>query len=282
MESAGINLIISNEKNCHRRVGKLTENDLNANIFTMKAVFAILFLVSFLVSYSSADIFRYVDESGVMCYTDVPFDKKADRILREKTKEPSDTEQPVKSKVKSTANPYYQTADYHDIIHEKASTYNVDPSLVKAVIKTESNWNSRALSRKGAMGLMQLMPSTASDLNVHNPFDPEENIEGGTKYLKYLLEKFNGDLTLAVAAYNAGPNRVEKYGCVPPITETKQYVNKVLSLYNGPAQYAFNTGTGSSSGKKEKKSDPIYKVIMEDGTVLFTNSTFVSKNTSGF
>lgn len=259
----------------------MTENGLNANIFTMKAVFAVLFLVSFLVSYSSADIFKYVDENGVMCYTDVPFDKKADRILREKTKEPSDNEQPVKSKVKSRVSPDFQTVAYHEIIHEKASTYNVDPSLIKAVITTESNWNSRAISRKGAMGLMQLMPSTANDLNVHNPFDPEENIEGGTKYLKYLLEKFNGDLTLAVAAYNAGPKRVEKYGYVPPITETKQYVNKVLSLYNGPAQYAFNTGGGGSSAKKEKRPDPIYKVIMEDGTVLFTNSTFISKNSSG-
>jgi|WetSurMetagenome_2_1015567.scaffolds.fasta_scaffold122515_2 hypothetical protein len=248
----------------------------------MKSVFVILFLALFLVSYSSADIFKYVDENGVMCYTDVPFDKKADRIHKEKAKEPSEADQPVKSKVRSTANSDFQTAAYHDIIHEKASTYNVDPSLIKAVIKTESNWNSRAVSRKGAMGLMQLMPSTANDLNVHNPFDPEENIEGGTKYLKYLLEKFNGDLTLAVAAYNAGPNRVEKYGYVPPITETKQYVNRVLSLYNGPAQYAFNTGTGGSSGKKEKKPDPIYKVIMEDGTVLFTNSSFFSKNkTSG-
>ena len=247
----------------------------------MKLLVAVLFLMSFLVSYSSADIFKYVDENGVMCYTDVPFDKKADRILREKSKQPHDAEETVKPQPKYVSNPDIQTAAYHEIIHEKASAYNVDPSLIKAVIKTESNWNSRAISRKGAMGLMQLMPSTANDLNVHNPFDPEENIEGGTKYLKYLLEKFNGDLTLAVAAYNAGPKRVEKYGYVPPITETKQYVNKVLSLYNGPTQYAFNSGTGDSPAKKEKKPEPIYKVIMEDGTVLFTNSSFASKNISG-
>ena len=83
------------------------------------------------------------------------------------------------------------------------------------------------------MGLMQLMPSTANDMNVGNPFNPEENIEGGTRYLRYLIEKFNGNLTLAMAAYNSGPKTVERYGNVPPISETRQYVNRVFALYNG-------------------------------------------------
>lgn len=272
-------------KNVTLRGKNLTEQILNAKILNMRTVFVIILLLSFIVSSAYADIYKYTDEKGVVCYTDVPFNKKADRILKEKAKEPTDQDQSSKPRAKSkTYNDVY-TASYHDIIHEKAAAYNVDPSLIKAVIKTESNWNSRAVSKKGAMGLMQLMPSTASDLNVHNPYDPEENIEGGTKYLKYLIEKFSGNLTLAIAAYNAGPKRVEKYGYVPPITETKQYVNKVLSLYNGPTQYAANIGSDSDSSgpvKKEKKSDPIYKIVLNDGTVLFTNSTFLSKNTAGF
>jgi hypothetical protein len=118
---------------------------------------------------------------------------------------------------------------------------------------------------------MQLMPSTANDMDVRNPFNPEENIAGGTKYLKYLLKRFNGDLILALAAYNAGPKTVEKFGLVPPITETKQYVHKVLSLYNGKITYPLTEDDSP-------KPDPIYKITLEDGTVLFTNSTFLAKD----
>lgn len=271
-------------KNVTGRYEKLTAQILNAKILNVKTVFAVILLLSFIVSSAYADIYKYIDEKGVVCYTDVPFNKKADRIQKEQAKGSPDREQSSKPRAKSKTYNDVNTAAYHDIVHEKASAYNVDPSLIKAVIKTESNWNSRAVSKKGAMGLMQLMPSTANDLNVHNPYDPEENIEGGTKYLKYLLEKFNGNLTLAIAAYNAGPKRVEECGYVPHITETKQYVNKVLSLYNGPTQYAMNTGSDSDSSgsvKKEKKSDPIYKIVLNDGTVLFTNSTYLSKNTAG-
>jgi hypothetical protein len=110
---------------------------------------------------------------------------------------------------------------------------------------------------------------------VQNPFDPEENIEGGTKYLRYLIERFNGDLTLALAAYNAGPKTVEKFGYIPPIQETRQYVTKVLSLYNGKTLYPLK-GTGSE--KKQKKAELIYKIVLDDGTVLFTNCSLFSKN----
>ena len=247
----------------------------------MKTFFFIILLIVFSLTPAYADIYKYLDENGVLCYTDVPFGKKADRIHKDKEKDSAApaTAKYIKASYRTGTNSDRYASHYHAIVHEKASAYNVDPSLIKAVIKTESNWNSRAMSRKGAMGLMQLMPGTANDLNVHNPFDPEENIEGGTKYLKYLLEHFNGDLTLALAAYNAGPKAVEKFGYVPPFSETKQYVKKVLALYNGDTPY---TRTVSDAVKKEKKTDPIYKIILDDGTVLFTNSTFFSKNSPRF
>lgn len=252
----------------------------------MKPLLIMLFLFVFSLAPAYADIYKYLDENGVICYTDVPLNKKANRIHKDKAKE-QDASGPATAKYakavyRTGSNSDRYASDYHSIVHEKASAYNVDPSLIKAVIKTESNWNSRARSNKGAMGLMQLMPGTANDLNVHNPYDPEQNIEGGTKYLKYLLGHFNGDLTLALAAYNAGPKTVEKFGYVPPISETRQYVKKVLSLYNGDTPYIPTVGDPEKKEKKVRKEDPIYKIIMDDGTVLFTNSTFFSKNSSGF
>lgn len=237
----------------------------------MRIAIAICAFFLFFAPVVSADIFKYTDDQGVICYTDTSSGQKADRIHKDKPETPSGQKQPVQYNSGVNAN----ASEYHNIIHEKASIYDLDPSLIKAVIKTESNWNSRAVSRKGAMGLMQLMPATATEMNVQNPYDPEENIEGGTKYLRYLLERFNGDLTLALAAYNAGPKTVEKFGYVPPITETKHYVSKVLSLYNG--QTILPSAT-SESGKSKKKYEPIYKVLLDDGSLLFTNSSIVSKN----
>jgi soluble lytic murein transglycosylase-like protein len=221
----------------------------------------------------SADIFKYVDDQGVICYTDSPVGRKADRIYRD-AKLPEQ-----KQSYRNDSSTGSGASSYHSIIQEKATMYDLDPSLIKAVIKAESNWNQRAVSRKGAMGLMQLMPATAVDMNVRDPYDPEENIEGGTKYLRHLLERFNGDLTLALAAYNAGPKTVEKFGYVPPITETKHYVNKVLSLYNGQTVFP---ALANESVKSKKKYEPIYKVLLDDGSMLFTNSSLLSKNTVRF
>jgi soluble lytic murein transglycosylase-like protein len=122
---------------------------------------------------------------------------------------------------------------YNKLVYAKSNKYNVDPSLVSAMIKVESNWNYKVVSRSGAIGLMQLMPSTARAMDVKDPLNPEENIEGGIKYLRYLLDRFDGDLTLAIAAYNAGPTKVRKYNGIPPIRETRQYVKRVLTIYNG-------------------------------------------------
>ncbi len=122
-------------------------------------------------------------------------------------------------------------AIYEPYIAEASRKHNLDPRLIKAVIKQESNYNSQDVSRVGAQGLMQLMPGTAKTLGVGNAFDPYENIHGGAKYLKMQLVNFNGDLSKALAAYNAGPDAVKKYGRVPPYRETRNYVKSVLKYY---------------------------------------------------
>jgi hypothetical protein len=119
------------------------------------------------------------------------------------------------------------------MIDRQAGTQQLDPRLVKAVIQVESGYNPRALSKAGAMGLMQLMPETARDLAVHDPYDPEENLRAGTTYLRQLIDRFRGSVELALAAYNAGPEPVERHGGIPPYAETRDYVRQILSLYLG-------------------------------------------------
>jgi soluble lytic murein transglycosylase-like protein len=117
------------------------------------------------------------------------------------------------------------------LVNDNAQSQAVDPALIKAIIANESGFNANATSNVGAQGLMQLMPGTAAGLGVTDAYDPAQNVAGGTKYIKGLLEHFNGDVRLAVAAYNAGPGAVEKYGGVPPYAETQNYVQNVLASY---------------------------------------------------
>jgi len=121
---------------------------------------------------------------------------------------------------------------YRELVQAAAARYNVDADLITSVIAVESNFDPKALSRKNARGLMQLLPETAARLGVQDIYDPQENIDAGTRYLRELLEKYNNDLTLALAAYNAGPDRVEQYGRVPPFTETLSYVRRVKRSYD--------------------------------------------------
>jgi soluble lytic murein transglycosylase-like protein len=116
----------------------------------------------------------------------------------------------------------------NQLVQQNADIWQVDPALIKSVIANESSFNANAQSPVGAQGLMQLMPETAASLGVKNPFDPAQNVAGGTRYLRSLLDRFKGDTRLAVAAYNAGPGAVEKYGDVPPYAETQSYVKNVL------------------------------------------------------
>jgi soluble lytic murein transglycosylase-like protein len=163
---------------------------------------------------AAATIYRYVDENGVVHFTNMPQDNRYKPMWGAPSRRPK------------TA-----PADYDQYIQTSARHFRVDPLLVKAVIKTESYFDCQAVSKKGAMGLMQLMPDTARDLQVGNPFNPEENIRGGTQYLRMMLDLFGGDLQLALAAYNAGPTRVQTLGRVPRIPETLQYIDRVLRHY---------------------------------------------------
>jgi len=122
--------------------------------------------------------------------------------------------------------------DLSQVVNQASGTYRLDPDLVNSVIRAESGFNTRAISPKGAQGLMQLMPQTASQLGVQNAFDPQANVEAGTRYLRELLERYNFDLIKALAAYNAGPQRVEQYGGVPPYYETRAYVARIVRDFN--------------------------------------------------
>ncbi|MBI5967170.1 MAG: lytic transglycosylase domain-containing protein [Deltaproteobacteria bacterium] len=167
-------------------------------------------------SASFADIYKYVDEDGVIHFTNVPTHGKFKLILKEK---------PVHFQL----GPNFEK--YDPLIWRTAEKYSVDYALVKAVIKAESNFNPAAISRVGARGLMQLMPGTAYALRVNDTFHPEDNIEGGVRYLRYLLDLFRGDLHLALAAYNAGERAVYRYRGIPPYQETRVYVKRVLRYF---------------------------------------------------
>src|SRR5579863_85255 len=150
------------------------------------------------------------------------------------------------------------------IVRDAAARHQVDPALVKAVISTESGWNTQAVSRKGAVGLMQLVPGTAQRFGVGNPFDPAQNVEGGTSYLKSLLDRYDNDLPKTLAAYNAGEGAVDRSGGVPHYAETQRYVQKVTDAYFRP-----DSGRSLSLWSPPKK--PMRKVVDANGRVVFTN-----------
>ncbi len=166
---------------------------------------------------SQAHIYRYIDSEGIVHYTNAPTASGFKLYIREKA---------VGLTVGSVSKAY-------DAIIQKAQVkYGIEFSLIKAVIQAESGFNPRAVSKKGAKGLMQLMPDNYKALSVIDPFDPSQNIMGGTRYLKQLLNRYDAKLPLALAAYNAGPTAVDRYRRIPPYAETQNYVQKVMALYN--------------------------------------------------
>ena len=162
-----------------------------------------------------ADIYRFRDKNGVWHFTNIRSDPRYRLYIRTRG---------IKGK--------QYIKKYKAIIHKAADQFDVEPHLIKAIIKAESYFDPNAISKSGAQGLMQLMPSTADDMMVNNPFDPEENILGGTRYLSLLLKRFKQDKRLAIAAYNVGAKIVEKHNSVPPIPQTRRFVERVMKYYS--------------------------------------------------
>ena len=164
---------------------------------------------------ADADIYRYRDENGVWHFTNINSDRRYKLYIKTYTEKPA-----------------VFIKKYGSLIEQASQEFNLESSLIKAVIKAESGFDHEAVSEKGAQGLMQLMPETADELAVEDPYDPEENIFGGARYLSNLMGRFNNNLQLALAAYNAGPEKVDTYDGVPPFTETKEFIKRVLNYYN--------------------------------------------------
>jgi soluble lytic murein transglycosylase-like protein len=165
---------------------------------------------------ASADIYRYVEKDGTVCFTnDIPAKPNYELFIKERKKR----------KVPSTSR-------YDKFISEASQKHGVSFAILKAIVKVESDFNPTAVSKKGAMGLMQIMPENFKALRVKNPFNPRENIMAGAWYFKQLLNRFDGKLHLALAAYNAGPDNVSRSQTIPPIRETELYVKKVIRYYN--------------------------------------------------
>ena len=173
--------------------------------------------LAFSVSSTTAEIYQYVGRDGSISLTNVPSDSRYRKI-----------------EIESKSNRFHDILSERElepVIRRYSSQHQLHPALIRAVIKAESNFDPRAVSRAGAIGLMQLMPQTALRLDVRDMYDPDDNVGGGTKYLRQLLDRFHGNLPLALAAYNAGEHAVDHYQALPPYEETRRYVRKVLGYY---------------------------------------------------
>ncbi len=216
------------------------------------AIAALVFLSVWASPVQAEKIVAMVDEHGHTIYVNAPDDSNS--------AQPGRNFRPVKSVY---AIP---PAEVDQVVVKAAADKQVDPKLVHSIIQVESGYDPNAVSRKGAMGLMQLIPDTARRFGVNNPFDPVQNVQGGVTYLKYLLDMFKGDVTLSLAAYNAGENSVLRSGGVPAFRETQDYVRKVNSLYSGEVP-----GSQLGSRPAEPSKPKIYRYVDEHGIVHFTN-----------
>lgn len=197
-----------------------------------------------------AELYYFKDPNGALHFSNVPDDPRYKSVNSLKLEKP---------RKKSLSSSF---SDFRHFIENAAKKYEVDPLLIRALIKVESDYDPFAVSTSGAQGLMQLMPGTSQRMEVNDPFNPEENIEGGVKYFKKLLSLFNGQLIPSIAAYHAGENRVMKYdNHIPPIEATQNYVRKVISQYN-----LFH-GVQTDPPRVYK----IYRIETPDGNIIYTN-----------
>jgi len=190
---------------------------------------------------SGAQVFRYVDKDGVLHFTNVPtlpnhiktttMPPYAANLVNQDKGTRSAVQRPFYVRSSPSSCNLFNQSLYDPHIRFACLQYGIDYYLVKAVISAESAFDPAAVSPKGAMGLMQLMPGTSRDLGVSNPFDPTQNIDGGVRYLRFLMDRFNNNVVLALAAYNAGPEAVQKHNGIPPYEETRNYVQRVLDSY---------------------------------------------------
>jgi Transglycosylase SLT domain/Domain of unknown function (DUF4124) len=214
------------------------------------ALLAILLAISADVGLVSAEMYKLTDADGTTHFTNAPTDPRYRRM--------GITSGTAAGWLRLPPGPQGDDTQYVKEINEAAERYGVPVKLVSAVIRAESGFNPRAVSRSGAQGLMQLMPATASILGVRNSFDPRENIDGGVRHLRGLIDRYPHSLPLAIAAYNAGERAVNQYGGIPPYPETQDYVTKVLQFY-GTVQGGATPATR------------IYQTVDSDGTVTYTN-----------
>jgi soluble lytic murein transglycosylase-like protein len=154
--------------------------------------------------------------------------------------------------------------DLRTLVHSISREHGIDPKLVDALVRVESSYDPNAVSRRGAMGLMQLMPETAKRLDIDDPFDPEKNIRGGVKEISRLVDQYSGNLQLALAAYNAGEGAVARYRGVPPYTETRDYVSRILTLY---------TGKPYRMGGATRRARPVKMLRSRNGATVITNTS---------
>jgi soluble lytic murein transglycosylase-like protein len=223
---------------------------------SLAIILAVLFLAAFSDNLQAQALYSYTDESGFRVYTNIPpVDAVYDLEISGSLPEPPPPPAPVP-----------KSSMFDPIINKYANHYSLDPTLIKSIIETESGFNPKAISPKGARGLMQLMPATAQRLGVSNSFDPEDNIRGGVKHFRSLMDNFNNDLKLSLAAYNAGENRVQRLGRIPEIKETRDYVKSITSRLE-----KIDTNPPAEAAAEEAIHPPAYRFVDGSGILHLTN-----------